>query len=61
MRKILEIYEKYGGNFHHANAYSLLGLIYLKENDLQRKDSEESELWLNTTSSIWNARPELDT
>ena len=36
LRQILQIAERYSGNFHHANAYSLLGLIYWQKNDLQR-------------------------
>lgn len=36
LRLILEICRQYNNNFHSANAYSLLGLIYIKTNDWQR-------------------------
>ncbi|MBR1600172.1 MAG: hypothetical protein IJ677_01185 [Alphaproteobacteria bacterium] len=36
LRKMLADYEKQKHNFHIANAYSLLGLIYLRKKDLQR-------------------------
>ena len=36
LRKMLTISEKQKHNFHIANTYSLLGLIYLRKKDLQR-------------------------
>lgn len=36
LRHIIELSNKYKSNFHIANAYSLLGLIYLYLDDLQR-------------------------
>lgn len=36
LRKMLEINEKQKHNFHIANTYSLLGLIFLRKKDLQR-------------------------
>lgn len=36
LRRILEISTRHICNFHQANAYSLLGLIYLQKNDLSR-------------------------
>lgn len=36
LREILDIAKLHQNNFHYANAYSLLGLIYLKTGDLQR-------------------------
>lgn len=36
LRKILDMQYKYFSNFHFANAYNLLGLIYLKKNDHRR-------------------------
>lgn len=36
LRQILEISAQHSCNFHQANAYSLLGLIYLQRNDLSR-------------------------
>ena len=36
LRRILQISAKNACNFHQANAFSLLGLIYLQKNDLSR-------------------------
>lgn len=36
LRNIIDTDKKYRHNFHIANAYSLLGLIYLQKNELQR-------------------------
>ncbi len=36
LRKILQINRAHPNSFHTANAYSLLGLIYLQKKDLQR-------------------------
>lgn len=36
LRRIIEINHKHQGSFHIANAYSLLGLIYMQKKDLQR-------------------------
>ena len=35
-RQIIDVYEKYPTCFHIANVYSLLGLVYIKQNDYNR-------------------------
>ncbi len=36
LREIIKTAQEQSNSFHVANAYSLLGLIYLKQNDLRR-------------------------
>ncbi|MBR6355776.1 MAG: tetratricopeptide repeat protein [Alphaproteobacteria bacterium] len=36
LRKVLDLSRKHQNSFHTANAYSLLGLIYMQKGDLQR-------------------------
>ncbi len=51
LRRILELNRVHSGSFHTANAYSLLGLIYLQKNDLQRaKVLFQQSLYLEQSS-----------